>query len=617
MSIRVPPFPAGELPPRKVAWLHPWQLVRTAYHAWLSSVAAEYLDRRETLAALDNARAPRKVPTKAVVRPGKKIDAFVRRAAPEDGVWIDYVADIGDSWEATYAVLKLLVTPNLRVRGLDAELNPANIVVLGGDLVYPTPSRDRYRRRTRSALLAARPTTSRNPPGLFAIPGNHDWYDGLTNFVREFCQGQLLGGWSMFQRRSYFAVKLMPHWWLWGIDIALDTRIDLPQQSYFLKVLRSKGATDEEKFEDKDNIILCTAKPAWVDVEEGSDAYRNLSYFVQEIVERNDGNKGRVRVILAGDVHHYSRYENRRGEHLITAGGGGAYLTGTHHLPKTVPDLRPPTDESGLGGPARGSQPRPRNAYHIAGMPYPSRSTSRRLALKTLLLAFRPANWPFAMFIGFVYWGLAWTLRQADSRLLASPNQFTRMVLDVTLEPAATAIFVVSMVILVTCTIVPIASRPSSSRWLTIPWGLLHGVTHIWLAVWLARTIIQWPMVEELARLLPYERGSVVTVFTVLIILVGGLAGATLVGVYFVLSDLLFKWHTNEVFAAQSIMDYRNFLRMHLSSSGELTIHPIGLRKVPMKWRLRLDRKADQPFYEPTDYVLDPHLIEGPIKIES
>jgi hypothetical protein len=55
---------------------------------------------------------------------------------------------------------------------------------------------------------------------------------------------------------------------------------------------------------------------------------------------------------------------------------------------------------------------------------------------------------------------------------------------------------------------------------------------------------------------------------------------------------------------------------MHISPNGELTILPIGLRKVPKKWRLKLDRKSgDEPLYESTDCVLDPHLIEGPIKV--
>ena len=77
---------------------------------------------------------------------------------------------------------------------------------------------------------------SDDPPALFAVPGNHDWYDGLTAFLRFFCQGGWVGGWKTEQRRSYFAVKLPQRWWLLGIDIQFDTYIDAPQIDYFRTV---------------------------------------------------------------------------------------------------------------------------------------------------------------------------------------------------------------------------------------------------------------------------------------------------------------------------------------------------------------------------------------------
>src|SRR5262245_46640623 len=101
-SPETPPFESGELPPKKVAWLHPTQLIRTAYQVWLSEVAAEYIDRRETLAALDAAHVMQPPENTSCVRRGKFIDAYVN-AIPEGGLWIDYAADIGDSWEATYS----------------------------------------------------------------------------------------------------------------------------------------------------------------------------------------------------------------------------------------------------------------------------------------------------------------------------------------------------------------------------------------------------------------------------------------------------------------------------------------------------------------------------------
>ena len=375
-SATTPPREAGELPPKKIAWLHPIELLRTGYNVWLSTIAVEYIDRREMLAALQNIKIPDDGLPPAVLERGETIDAVYPPAQHHAGLWLDFVADIGDSWEATHAVATLLAARELRVQGHAEPLRPADIVVLGGDLVYPTPNRERYRRRTRE-------------PCMFAIPGNHDWYDGLTSFVREFCQGGHIGGWRMLQRRSYFAVKLTPGWWLWGIDIALDTRIDPPQQAFFLNVLKNR--VGPEAFQPDDSIILCTAKPVWTEaVGQPTEAYRNLNHFVRNIVAKHDGH---VRVIVAGDYHHYSRYENDAQDQLITAGGAGAYLTGTHHLPHRVGEM---TDDLRSAKPASKIES---HEYRVAPFPYPSRAESRRMALGALLLAFRPANWPFVFIV--------------------------------------------------------------------------------------------------------------------------------------------------------------------------------------------------------------------------
>lgn len=232
------PFGPGQLPPKKVAWLHPVELVRAGYHAFVSQVATGFLDRREMLAAINRGDRPGGGATMddALVRdkgartpPGSTLRAS-QALKDRSEVWIDYVADLGDSWDATYATALLVAQRRLAVRGHTGTLPQSNILVFGGDLVYPTPGRERYRDRLRSAFAAAMPRgRTELKPCVLAIPGNHDWYDGLTNFVREFCQGGRLGGWTLVQSRSYFAAKVSPGWWIWGIDIALDTRIDAPQ----------------------------------------------------------------------------------------------------------------------------------------------------------------------------------------------------------------------------------------------------------------------------------------------------------------------------------------------------------------------------------------------------
>jgi hypothetical protein len=68
---------------------------------------------------------------------------------------------------------------------------------------------------------------------VYAIPGNHDWYDGLTAFLRLFCHTRWIGCWQTRQTRSYFAIRLPHGWWLWGLDMALEDDLDGPQSAYF------------------------------------------------------------------------------------------------------------------------------------------------------------------------------------------------------------------------------------------------------------------------------------------------------------------------------------------------------------------------------------------------
>jgi hypothetical protein len=614
-----PPFLAGERPPKAVAWLHPLQLLRTSYHVWLSTTAKEFIDRRETVAALDRAAVPRESYPVCCLAATTTYDAKLPDEIASKGVWIDFLADIGDSWNATYATTKLIVKPTLTLPGQPGPLPAASAVVIGGDLVYPTPSRSRYRLRTRSALVAARPGVLNGGPGtnLLVIPGNHDWYDGLTNFVREFCQGGRIGGWFMMQRRSYFAVKLMQGWWLWGIDIALDTRIDPPQHAYFMNIVRARPGQPQE-FAENDNVILCTAKPAWLDDggHEATEARRNLSFFIREVVEKHGGC---VRVILSGDVHHYSRYENQAGDQLITAGGAGAYLSGTHTLPRRVADLFEDTDRAAR----EGRQPNPADAFRAADFPYPSRSDSRWLAMRAMLLALRPANWPFAAYVGCIYWMFAWTLILAERKLPASEphrlldqplRQLVRLPVELALTPSATFAYFLAIAILASTVMLAAAGNRTSSRVLTVLWGALHGFAHMVLAMVLAWQIHRlWS--TRLASFLPFGDRAEGIVFAAELITIGGFVGATVVGVYLVVSDMVFGWHTNEVFAAQSIPHYRNFLRMFLDTDGTLRIFPIGLRRTPRKWRYARERADHAPYYEETDLLLAPHLIEGPLTV--
>ena len=98
---------------------------------------------------------------------------------------------------------------------------------------------------------------------MLALPGNHDWYDGLTAFLRLFTQDRMIGGWRTEQKRSYFTVQLPHRWWLVGLDSQLDTYFDDPQLRYFEETLTAN-------LQPGDSVIVCCATPAWVKAWSGT-----------------------------------------------------------------------------------------------------------------------------------------------------------------------------------------------------------------------------------------------------------------------------------------------------------------------------------------------------------
>ena len=85
-------------------------------------------------------------------------------------------------------------------------------------------------------------------PTAFAIPGNHDWIDGLETFQRYIQHRGWLGGWLLPQEKSYFALRLPHGWWLFGLDLALVDDIDMCQCQYFARIADERmGPSDQAR----------------------------------------------------------------------------------------------------------------------------------------------------------------------------------------------------------------------------------------------------------------------------------------------------------------------------------------------------------------------------------
>ena len=206
------------MPQDACRWLSPSEL-KTLMSSTLALLFGNYADKRELQKVFDS---------NLIVMPPAD-----QPLAEGGDFWFDYTADVGDGFEATYTVAALMGQPSLHVEGIDGALPRGQMLVLGGDQVYPTASSKAYEDRTTGPYRSAMPSASPQPL-LLALPGNHDWYDGLTAFLRLFTQDRMIGGWRTEQKRSYWTVQLPHRWWLVGLDSQLDSYFDDPQ----LQVLR-------------------------------------------------------------------------------------------------------------------------------------------------------------------------------------------------------------------------------------------------------------------------------------------------------------------------------------------------------------------------------------------
>ncbi len=571
------PKDLGFRPARMFRWLSPLGLVLTGAKVAISGTLSRYADKREVEAAIPSPPVP--------------------DLSSSEEVWVDFIADTGDGFNPTYEVARQAAKSHLSLRVGDQAhtTQRGQILVMGGDQVYPAADEDRYLNQFIGPYRAALPwTTPGANPRLFAIPGNHDWYDGLTAFMRLLCRGRWVGGWLTQQARSYFAIKLPGRWWLWGIDIAFDAYIDDPQLSYFGDLASGALGATFPKVEPGDRIILCTGKPSWVHEGLAGDeqykgtfrARRNLEFFEREIVRAHGAE---VRLALSGDLHHYARYRSEDGRrHRITAGGGGAYLYPTHVLDERVHwrDADPPADPT---------------TYHRAAI-YPDARTSKRLRWGALWVP--KTNPSFMGLTALIYLLIFWVImfslspggRGAAEALRRS--SWWRDALALLRNPAGTVLCLAVLIGMY-------AFADALRRGQKVGMGVIHAVAQLATAVTVA-----WGA----ARIPGLAGRPYLAVVAGLVAAGGGLGGSLVMGLYLVIAQL-FKRHPNENFSSQHIQDYKNFLRLRIRTDGTVTVFPVGLDKVPRHWRLATGGTSYESWLEPIDGEVEPYLIEPPIDI--
>lgn len=631
-------------PQGMVRWFSPRELASAGMRAALSAVFGEYADRRELQAALHDGDA----------RAAEPHD-YSGRTDTEDGFWIDYVADLGDGFRSTYTVAWLLAQPTLPAPAGDAVPVPrersaaarsaelkagtrtrrGHVLVMGGDQVYPTASREEYTNRMSGPYEAALPWHGEGEaPHLFAIPGNHDWYDGLTAFIRLFTQKRWIGGWGTQQSRSYFALQLPERWWLLGIDVQLAADIDQPQMDYFCRVA--------ERMQPGDRVILCTAEPAWVHTRSEPRAFDNLAFFENKVLAPRGAE---LALTLTGDLHHYARYsspaaEGARQRHKITAGGGGAYLLGTQLLPADIElDAPVPPAEAAAAAARAGEDTdhrRHRTETWTRGPLYPGLGESLALKLGAWKLFWK--NPSFALFLGAVYAIFAWFVQSASQASAvfevrvgradeawnfmdavksipfssAGVAEVTGLFLGLTrYSPSivALALLFIGGMIAFTAPDVErsrlLVKYPRLRLAARVTMGALHGAAHIALIVgfvW-AFAALHFPTAPG-----AQASGLLLLGFVGAMIVGGGVLGSLLMSLF-----LLPFVNYNEAFSAQHLESHKNFVRLRIDRDGDLTVYAYGV-DAPGKWRFHPDADPGEPYFDAT---VPPRvrLVDGPLTI--
>ncbi|MFO0842041.1 MAG: metallophosphoesterase [Gemmataceae bacterium] len=245
---------------------------------------------------------------------------------------------IGDTGEGDASQL------SLKAQWLDVVRRPeVKFVVISSDVVYPTGAMRHYEANFWLPFMG---TTK----PVYAIPGNHDWYDALEGFNATFLTpdaarvamrarvevdrqitsttdrriDQLIDQASRYrelyrvptqqQRAPFFQVQT-PSFALLALDTGVARRLDPKQEAW------ARSALESAKDKFKMVILGHPIYAGGVNTAEGDDDFTAI----HQMLQKHD-----VPIVMAGDTHDLEYYAERdasRTAHHFVNGGGGAYLS--------------------------------------------------------------------------------------------------------------------------------------------------------------------------------------------------------------------------------------------------------------------------------------------------
>jgi len=238
---------------------------------------------------------------------------------------------------------------------LDRLSAPTDFMVIASDVIYPAGGAASYECNFYDVYAGyGKP--------IYAVPGNHDWYDGLTGFMFHLCgvENAPAGpGGSLLRRLLWRRPPRLgeaerarlralrdgrpatgqpaPYWLLdtgllqlVGIDTGITGGIDRDQAAWLRRV---SAASDKPK-------ILITGKPLVVDGTRHPGAIEGEPDASVDAIVRERAHN--YVAAIGGDIHNYQRYpvevEPGRTLQYLVSGGGGAFMHATHTIPRVALD---------------------------------------------------------------------------------------------------------------------------------------------------------------------------------------------------------------------------------------------------------------------------------------
>lgn len=445
--------------------------------------------------------------------------------------WLDFIADSGDSFQAFFAVASRVAAPLIAGEGShEVELPAASAVVHGGDLFYPWPTKTALRRRFLDVIGCA-PAWSEAEH--FALPGNHEWVDGL-----ELYHGLLHGGSlpRLRNRTSYFALHL-PGCMLFAVDMIEEPGlpdVDEEQLEFFLG-LAQKGA---------DPVILVTHIPDYF-----KRTHLGMHDCGAQLAVLRSRLGDRLRLQISGDVHYYRRYvpdsDNSAGPQLVICGGGGAFSHGT-----SVPEASTVFCDG-------------RRYRSVVEYPTPAESDS--IIAAKMFLVFHPS---LMRFCGGIY------ALMTASVLPTSAGSFTEATANIMEQSTqATLCFPTAVILMFAVHFVFVSGNEKgglrfTARCLALATG--HTLVHVGVCL-ILRVLLELAFATPYFGIMPY-----CLVMQALMCGLGGFAGHLITAAYFFSCYFLFRIHWNEAWAFIMHQGHKSWLRIRIDEGG-VDVYALGI----------------------------------------